>query len=226
MRIVAIADTHGQLPAIPPCDLLLVAGDVCPHLARPVGSDADCAGQARWLDTTFRRWLDDVPARDVVATWGNHDFVGERAPELVPTDLRWRLLVDAAATVQGLRIWASPWQPWFHDWAFNAPPGLAGEAFLAMKFAAVPDDTDVLICHGPPRGHGDVTTRGVETGSTALALRIAEVGPRLSVHGHIHEGRGRWDMPNDRGTTTTIANASVLDVAYQLVHAPMVFELP
>ena len=66
VTVCATADLHGWLPPISPCDLLLIAGDICPP-----------TDQRHWLDTNFRTWLVDSPARHVVATWGNNDVVPE-----------------------------------------------------------------------------------------------------------------------------------------------------
>ena len=64
--VVAVSDLHGLLPPVPACDLLLLAGDLCPLL------DHRPAAQAHWLDTDFRRWLRGVHARQVVFVAGNH----------------------------------------------------------------------------------------------------------------------------------------------------------
>ena len=215
----AISDLHGQLPAVEACDVLAIAGDICGHHARPVGSFWDCRGQSDWLNTTFRAWLDAVPAEHVVATWGNHDFVAQRQPAMVPTGLRWTVLADSGTTVAGLRCWGSPWSPWFHDWAFNAPAGDVAETFLRERWSRVPEGTDVLIVHGPPHGYGDRTTDGRLTGPTSLVERIEVVKPRLSLHGHIHEGFGQWRLG-----PTTIANVSVLDADYRLTRPATTFE--
>lgn len=204
VRVALLADLHGHLPPVPPCDLLLLAGDLCP------ATDHGVQTQARWLGGPFRDWLQAVPAAAVVGIAGNHDFVFEREPELVPADLPWTYLEDSAVDIAGLRIWGSPWTPWFHDWAFNAPRD-GGELDLARRYRAIPDATDVFLVHGPPRGFGDRTTAGISAGSTALLDAIDAAAPKLCVFGHIHEGRGQWT----RGTTELV-NAAAVDELYEL----------
>src|SRR6478672_2072725 len=182
--VVAASDLHGYLPDVPPCDLLLLAGDLCPV------TDHSSATQAQFLAGPFKDWLERVPAKHVVGIAGNHDFIFERDPDLVPRGLRWTYLQDAGAGVGGFNVYGTPWQPWFYDWAFNLRP----EEELAEKWAMIPDGTDILVCHGPPYGYGDRTVRGDHTGSTSLLERIERVRPRLVVFGHIHEGRGRWTL--------------------------------
>jgi 3',5'-cyclic AMP phosphodiesterase CpdA len=118
MRVAAVSDLHGHLPAVPACDLLLLGGDLCPK------SDHSPARQAAWLDGPFRAWLDAAPAREVVAVAGNHDFVFEKVPGLVPAGLRWTYLQDSGCRVGPYNVWGSPWQPVFFDWASWHTSGL------------------------------------------------------------------------------------------------------
>ena len=224
MKIVAISDMHGKLPDIPDCDVLVIAGDICPHFhANYVGDDSDCTGQSDWLRGSFNNWLDCVRAKRVVVTPGNHDWVFEKRPDLVPA-IRWDLLIDSSVVIEGKTFYGSPWQPYFYAWAFNAPPAEeGGEEFLRQKWSHIPVNTDVLVVHGPPAGYGDLTAHGDRTGSPSLLEKIKEVQPALSVHGHIHEARGKWEIGRDK--QSIIANVSVVNRGYELVHDPMVFEI-
>lgn len=214
MRVVAVSDLHGMLPPIPPCDLLLLAGDLC-----PLGNHRP-AYQAEWLDTTFRRWLTGLPAGRVIGVAGNHDFVFEQRPDLVPADLPWVYLQDSGTTWHDLSVWGTPWQPRFFDWAFNLD-----EPELLQRWASIPAGTDIVVLHGPPHGYGDGAARSggaVEhTGSPGLLARLQVIQPRLAVFGHIHEGRGEWRLGR-----TLLANVSQVNRAYEPVHAPWLVELP
>jgi predicted phosphohydrolase len=204
LRIAVMADLHGHLPEVPACDLLLLAGDICPL------DDHSPPFQAAWLDTEFRAWLQKVPARQVAGVAGNHDFVFERAAGLVPAGLRWQYLQDTGFTFDGVRVWGSPWQPPFGDWAFNAR-----EDKRQMAWGRIPTGTDILLLHGPPYGHGDLAPArfggGMErAGCYHLLQRIDELPRlRLAAFGHIHGGRGVY-----RRGQALLANASVRDERY------------
>jgi predicted phosphohydrolase len=205
-RLVCTADLHEHLPDIPACDLLLIAGDIS------LAFKGDLATKHAFLEGPFTDWLARVPAREIVLVAGNHDQSIEAWG--APGGLPCHYLEDAGAELAGHRIWGTPWQPWFYDWAFNAPRE-DGERFLAEKFALIPAGVDVVISHGPPRGFGD---EGV--GSTALTEVIERVQPRLVVTGHIHPGFGRYRLGE-----TEIVNAAYVDNDYQPVNALVEVEL-
>ncbi|MFO0815508.1 MAG: metallophosphoesterase [Gemmatales bacterium] len=178
--------------------MLLLGGDLCP--------DGSPQQQADWLDSNFRRWLKETPARNIVAVAGNHDFVFQLRPDLVPP-LNWTYLQDNGAEIDGIRIWGTPWQPIFFDWAFNL-----AEPELETKWRLIPERTDILVLHGPPYRHGDRNSKGEHTGSPSLLTRIREIQPKLVICGHIHEARGEYRVAGSR-----ILNVSQLDLRYQPV---------
>lgn len=189
MRIVCISDTHArhERTIVPPGDLLIHAGDITNH-----GDPDDVV--------KFDRWLGGLPHRHKVVICGNHDFCFEQTPEQARSLITNAVyLQDFAVTIEGIKIYGSPWQPWFGGWAFNLERGPE----LAEKWKLIPDDTQILITHGPPAGILDKTRHGDIVGCMDLFHRVWEVRPRLHVFGHIHEAAGHLDIDG-----VTFVNAS------------------
>lgn len=207
-KIVCLADQHGYLPEIPQCDILLIAGDICPL------NDHGIRYQKTWLNFLFRDWLKSVPASHIVGVAGNHDYVFEKNAHK-DLNLPWDYLHKQDVKINDLKIWGSPYQLHFFDWAFNAPEN-DGESYLANIYADIPEDTDIIISHGPPKGYGDLTSRGEHVGSEALLKRIKEVKPKYVITGHIHFGRGIFEIDHGQSITKVI-NASVLTEKYKPV---------
>jgi hypothetical protein len=109
-------------------------------------------------------------------------------------------LEDESAIVAGVKIYGSPWQPYFGGWAFNLRRGEP----LAAMWAKIPDNTDILVTHSPPEGILDRNRWGEPCGCRDLLARVREVQPRLHIFGHIHEAAGQ---SHDAGTT--FVNAAV-----------------
>jgi Icc-related predicted phosphoesterase len=113
-----------------------------------------------------------------------------------------------------LNIYGSPWQPEFYSWAFNLPKnGIE----IAGKWEAIPDDTDILITHGPSWGAVDtVVGRPWDNlGCELLSERIQTFRPKIHVCGHIHSGYGVETIDGIH-----YINASVLDESYEYTQKP------
>jgi Icc-related predicted phosphoesterase len=208
VRIVCISDTHGQHAklSVPEGDILIHAGDFAAFGDTPI----------EIID--FNQWLGTLPHRHKVVIAGNHDWMFERHPDVARELLTNAIYLENSGTeLAGLKIWGSPVQPEFNNWAFNVARGAAIRRYWKM----IPASTDVLITHGPPYGVLDTAhPTTAHLGCEELAEAVREIKPRLHVFGHIHGGYGAA-----KSDGTQFVNASVADEAYRLANAPQTFEI-
>jgi Icc-related predicted phosphoesterase len=208
LKIDAISDTHGRHKklALPGGDILIHSGDV---------SGRGHSGEI----LPFLDWYAEQDYSTIILIPGNHDFGFEEEPERYVKECADRkiiLLNDSGCTVEGIKVWGSPVQPWFHNWAFNRAR-TQGEVtrlhgWIKTHWDLIPEDTEILVTHGPPYGIlDDANARGYENhvGCQELEKRIRETKVKLHVFGHIHEGAGYKYLDG-----RTYVNASSLDEMY------------
>lgn len=100
------------------------------------------------------------------------------------------------------KVYGSPCVPNNRNWGFAYKPGTAKELW-----GAIPEDTDIVVTHTPPRGHLDVAPQDERTGCEDLLGALHRVRPMLSVFGHIHDSRGvekvRWNLQSSGNGSLT-----------------------
>lgn len=211
MLIGATSDTHGQLPDPTgwPCfDLFIHAGDIAPN---PTNSTRDVEIQRAWLPELWQ-WLERIQARQVLLIPGNHDLWWDTPglpafPERVRhgSELEWPELRLAASswTVHDPEIFPFPW-------AFGA-----SESGLEQRFSSLPTGIEILVTHSPASEALDNSpSRAVR--SEALGRCLAERSDiSLHLHGHAHEGGGRWTTTD--GRLTINAARHVMTVEFEVV---------
>lgn len=218
MKITFISDTHTKHNQITNS---LHGGDVIIH-----AGDISSMGYKHELQQ-FLKWfnnLDNYTHKIFIA--GNHDWCFADSPEMCKEHLNFydkvTYLQDNLEVIgddynTSIKIWGSPWQPEFHNWAFNLPR--MGEE-LKEKWEEIPMDTDILITHGPPWGYLDtVLGENINLGCELLTERIKVVKPKIHVFGHIHSGYGYKYHDG-----THFINASVLGEQYTFVNKPITVE--
>jgi Icc-related predicted phosphoesterase len=209
MKICIISDTHNyhkRLGKLPEADAIIHAGDFT------------SVGQSHEI-VNFMQWYSKLPYAHKIIIAGNHDWLFETARmlalEKVPEGVTY--LEDNEVIIDGIKFYGTPVQKPFNNWAFNRP-----EEKLAQHWAAIPDDTDVLITHSPPYSIGDfVPWNGQHHGSPSLYKEVVErIKPKYHIFGHIHEGYGIKTIES-----TTFINASNLDGDYKCVNLPVLIEI-
>jgi len=151
-----------------------------------------------WEVEEFVEWYASLPFKNKIMIAGNHDFLFEKESEKASEILE-RLgqgiiyLNDSGIEVEGLNFWGSPVTPWFHDWAFNRV-----EEEINHHWELIPENTDILITHGPPFLTLDST----------------------NVFGHIHEAAGIVEKDG-----VIYVNASTLDLYYDVKNSPIILSI-
>lgn len=102
MKITIISDTHARHSqlSLTPGDLLIHAGDFSKR-----GKIDDL------LDVN--EWLGQQPFKYKVIIAGNHDFYCENNNDSKDIFTNAIYLQDSSVTIEGIKIYGSPWQPEF-----------------------------------------------------------------------------------------------------------------
>jgi Icc-related predicted phosphoesterase len=216
MRIIAISDTHSlhrkMTKKLPEGDLLIHAGDITNN-----GSIEDV------ID--FSNWSKNLPYQYKVIIAGNHDFCFDpNSPRLnynpevakILIDAGWNYLFDSSCKINKIKIYGSPYQPWFYNWAFNKQRGTD----IKLIWDKIPEKIDVLITHGPPYKILDQTATGQFVGCEDLLAKVNKIKPKIHIFGHIHEAYGTFETKY-----TKFVNASICTLQYKPTNLPVIIDL-
>lgn len=181
MKIWHIGDTHTyhDLLKIPKdIDLVIHSGD-CSIPRDPYMNEYEVK--------EFIVWFSKLPINNKIYVAGNHDTSIEKG--LVTEDdfnsYAIHYLFNDYITIDDFKIWGSPYTPNFNNWSFNKD-----RAKISRIWETIPNDTDIVVTHGVPKGIMDYTynkNRELEScGDSALKKKLLKLQPKLHCGGHIH----------------------------------------
>lgn len=217
MKLVCISDTHTRHREInmPEGDILICSGDITFRGELDVIED-------------FADWLKYLPYKHKLIVFGNHEVGIEKGPKR-PKAIEFIknsgsiYLEDSGVEINGIKFWGSPITPFFCNWEWNRHRGKD----INHHWKLIPDDTNVLITHGPVYGILDEAPRGVASyshvGCEDLLNRIWELKD-LKIHccGHIHDG---YSIKPKEVEGIKFINASICDERYHPSNSPIVIDL-
>lgn len=192
------------MPAVAGESILIHAGDAT-MFSRPPSS----------IDR-FNDWLGSLPYTHKVFVPGNHE-------SYIEEDLRRRkqlsnatVLINEPAAIADLKFWGSPVVP-LGGTAF----GMTSPADRRSLYTTIPEDTDILITHGPPFAVLDLAPGSHHhAGDPELLDAVQRIQPMLHVFGHVHGAYGTEELDD-----TLYVNACLMSQWGDLEQKPVVVRL-
>lgn len=226
MRIIAISDTHEQHNWLHKClhdpafirevDMIICAGDTANNRSPALNHNPQ-------LD--FIQWYSELPFKYKIYVPGNHNTSENRILKSVYEDLGIIRLIHESVTIENINIFGSPYTPTFGvDWAYNV-----NRNKLDNYWREIPDNTDILVTHGPPKGILDLTGRDhnntEQVGCKSLLNHVFRVKPQYHIFGHIHDEKDIFNNGYRDINGTRFINASIVDLDYNPINLPIIFEI-
>jgi Icc-related predicted phosphoesterase len=202
MVLVLFGDTHElhREVEIPAGDILICVGDFT-MFSRSLSAIED-----------FNEWLGELPHRHKIVVPGNHESFLETNPKRRSLLDNANVLIDEGIEIEGLQIYGSPMTP-----LFGTAFGMSSPNDRKRHWSKVPDDTDVLVTHGPPFGILDLSPEQTERmGDPELRKRVRQLSSlKLHAFGHVHGAHGSVEHDG-----VTFANVALMGNLGDLVQAP------
>ena len=210
MLVWHISDSHSlhRHLTVPDADIVIHSGD----FADSRNSGVNCIQVANFID-----WFSQLPIKHKVVVAGNHDVAIERGMygRSTFTDNNINYLENSGVTIEGLNIYGSPYTPSFGvGWAFNKSRGSIG-----LLWENIPQDTDILVTHGPPKTILDFNDELEPVGCKVLFNTVMKL-PNLKLHcfGHVHNNKNIINTGLRIFNGRTFSNGSIVkDGSYEIV---------
>ncbi len=188
MNIYHFSDTHTYHNLLKQpnefIDIAIFSGD-CSNHRDPYNNEVEVRGFIDWYKSN-----NSIQARYKIFVAGNHDTSIEKGllKKQDFTDVNIIYLENEEIDIEGVKIWGSPLSPNFGNWSFMRDRGK-----LNKYWQHIPEDTDILITHTPPKGILDLSYNReniLETcGCSSLMKQCLKIKPKLHLFGHIHNNK-------------------------------------
>lgn len=182
MKVCFVSDTHGKH-----LELTNIIVQNNPDLIIHCG---DATNSRNLHDNTiewnsFYSWFISLPGHKVYVA-GNHDKYCEHYNTELLNETNFHYLYNSEVTINGFRIYGSPYTPSFGNWSF-----MKKRNRMKDVWDLIPNYIDILVTHGPSKYHLDYAVdfdngKVTNVGCKSLLNKILEVQPKIHCSGHIH----------------------------------------
>ena len=181
MKIQAFGCTHGfhhDIKIDDSCDMLIHTGDESNYRMSALNYHEAI---------NFLEWYGSLPNKYKIFVAGNHSTAIEKRL-ITKKDIESLGIIyleDSEIEIEGINIYGSPCTPKYGDWAF-----MRDRAKMDKAWIHIPENTNILITHGPPYGILDLSEnreRELEmVGCKRLLHYVKQIKPKYHFFSHIH----------------------------------------